>query len=367
MYDIEAGKRISRQKKYFQSKNPGEVLFCRTESMPSFELHWIMELSENSLSAVQSRSYINKVNTNFVKKMREACQTIYKYDDDSIPTPEVYFSIGAVTAAMSGEPVIFAGDTGWCEPCIDTLDDIEKIDFNPDNPWIQLHLKVAQDLIDKWEGDFCVLPFIHRSPLDAANGLRGNDLFTDFYDNPDMVKELISKCADWTIKTEQFLRDNLTYPDGIERGVWSVYLPEHAIFINGDPVDLISAKQQKEFELPYTEKIFMLAGGGFYHHHALGIRQVENVSEVKNLFVQNIYTDPNQPIPIENMMENKEVKDAVVKSSLKAPIHLNGDFYPMTDKMVSVLKEGRFILRHEGDDQYSEVILQKLKDLRIWI
>ncbi len=352
--------RVRRHRAFLSRAVAGDTLFMQSGILPGFEGHWIKALMSEGLSDLLKPDRIDKINTQYVRELRGKLNHALRIDDDSVPTAEVYFSIGSVTAAMTGRPASFSGDTGWCEPELHDWDDLPKLVFNPDNPWLRFHVLVYRDLAAKCEGDYLMLPFIHRSPLDAANGIRGNALFTDFYDSPDMAKSLINWCAEWSIRVEDMLRSELSLPAGIARGVWSVAVPDNAVFVNGDPVDLISDEQHAEFERPFTEKLFTATGGGFFHHHALGMRQVSNVSRTRGLLVQNILTDPNVPVPVHLMLRDEGFRGQVVEASMKAPIHLTGDFSAVLEELLPVLRQGRFILRHDGPPENTNELVEKL-------
>jgi len=82
------------------------------------------------------------------------------------------------------------------------------------------------------------------------------------------------------------------------------------------------------------------------------------------LIAQNILTDPNQPVPAERMVNYEQEAETIVKASLFAPVHLNGDFSPYFDRLLPILKQGRFILRYEGPDELSGELINKLNRVR---
>lgn len=357
--------RIARQKAFFASRNKNETLILNWSNLYYLSLYFVRKLGEYTPEELYNESVLDGIIDDYLVKMKEHITGTFKYEDDLVPTPDIFFDIGTVTSSMGGVPAVRAGETIWCMPVIESWDCIEKLRFNPDSIWIRLHILAYQRLLDRWEGDFCPIPYLHHSPLDGAWSLRGDRMLYDFYDYPDMVKKLVDWCAEWSIRVERHIAANTKAPEGLSRGVWGVVLPEGAVFVNGDPIDLISGQQHREFDKPYTEKLFTSTGGGFYHHHALGIRQAANVSKTKGLYVQNIYTDPNQPVPAEIMIRDERVRQEVIGASMEAPIHLTGDFYPFFDELLPILREGRFILRCEGDNEseFGEM-LDKLNRVR---
>lgn len=82
--------------------------------------------------------------------------------------------IGSITAAMTGLTPVHDTWTSWLEPNMN-WPDIDRLAFDPGNKWIQFAIRINQALWKYWEEDFSVLPYLHRSPLDAANGIRGTE------------------------------------------------------------------------------------------------------------------------------------------------------------------------------------------------
>jgi len=357
--------RVDRTIKFLHEKKPGTLLWQRHTDMKRLrlQLHWIKRLMNQDVSELLDIKLVSDWNAAFLKELRTTYDHLYALEDDSVPTPEVYFSIGSYTAMMSKYPVHFASNTGWCEPNIDNWEALEKLFFDPDNKWIRFYTMVTQDMIAQWEGDYALMPAFHRSPLDAANGLRGNDLFIDCYDEPERVQNLIQRCADWAIAYEAHIKKETDWPKDLLRGVWRLALPADAVCVNGDPVDLISEEHQAIFDRPSASRFFTSTGGGFFHHHTMGIRQVENVSYTKGLLVQEVLTDPNIEPPFKQIIGNEKIARMFVEASLRAPIMITGDFLPYFDQLAPVLEQGCFILDDTGK-QNADVMIKKLERFR---
>jgi len=356
--------RTERVLSFLSSKTPGKVLITNAKNgVPILDLYWLSRFMEGPIEDYLNQKAVSRGSDIILSELRSEKNITFDFDDDTVPTFEVFFSVGGTSAMMSGISPVFASDTGWCEPSLPDITKFKNLTFNPDNPWVRFNVMVAKDLINKWEGDFALMPSFHRSPLDAANGLRGNDIFLDMYDHEEDVIRLVEACADWSLSLESYLNETLCFPRGLRRGAWGVTLPDRAVIVNGDPVDLINAEQQQKFDRFSCEKLFTNTGGGFFHHHALGIRQAGNVSLTEGILIQNIYTDPGLMLPAVSMIEDENLCEQIIKASLKTAIHLNGDFYPIIDKLFPILSKGRFILKHENIENLP-ALLEKLEPLR---
>ena len=356
--------RSARTLNFLKDRTPGKVLITNANNgVPILDLYWLKRLMESPLEDYLNQKAVSQGSDFVLSQLRSKNNKTFDFDDDTVPTFEVFFSVGGTSAMMSGKSPIFVSDTGWYEPSLHDITKFKDLTFDPDNPWVRFDVMVAEDLINKWEGDFALMPAFHRSPLDAANGLRGDDLFLDMYDHEEDVIRLVEACADWSLSLENYLNETLCFPDGLRRGAWGLALPDKAVIVNGDPVDLISAEQQQKFDRFSCEKLFTNTGGGFFHHHALGIRQAGNVALTEGILIQNIYTDPGLALPAVSIIEDEDLCERIIEASLKTPIHMNGDFYPIIDKLLPILKQGSFILKHENIENLP-LLLDKLEPLR---
>ena len=339
--------RMQRARAFHEGSDRGDLL-CTVNSWGRYailEQHICRYLHERPRPEALEPAAIEDMIAEYAAAMRESFETVFAIPDDMVPCAEVYWGIGGITAAQTCRDPIHAGGTSWFEPNL-PWDQIAQLRFDPDDKWVQLALHVNQALWRHWDEDFFILPFLHRSPLDAANGIRGTELFLEMYTEPEKVKKLIDWCADWSISIERFLRENSGPParSGWGTGVWGAWLPNGAVFVNGDPVGLISREMQPQFEGPFTEKLFTSTGGGFFHNHAIGLHQIDLVCRTGGTLIQQIGPDPKQPVPVDEVLADPATRERFVEASLDAPIALNNVRPDQVDDILPILKRGRFIV-----------------------
>lgn len=345
--------RLHKQKIFFSRREKGDLLLyvnIRNRGYPRLGAYLYNLLAHAEIREIFNQTAVEEIIAGYVDQLRQSLFGFYLLDDDALPAlTDVYLNIGAVTSAMTGREVTFAKQMIWCEPSME-WEEIEKLKFDPDNPWIRLTLELNKALWKFWDEDFLIIGYRHRSPLDAANGIRGSCIFEEMYTEPDRVKNLISWCADWSIGLEILIRDEVDFVEGY-RGDLCTWIPEQTVWVNGDAIDLISPVSAKEFDLPYSSRLFSNLGGGFFHHHSIGLHQVKQVASVEGLYLQHIANDhPAGPIPAEVMLNNEVVREQVLEVSMTAPVMLDGTPYRFIDSLLPILEEGRFVLVVECDN-----------------
>jgi len=337
--------RIERVQAFYAGNAPGDLL-C---SVNSWGRYAILEQALcgdlNSLPVEQALDpdHVESFITDYVRRLRESFKTVYEHDDDVLPCAEVYWGIGGITATIARSDPTFSDGMSWYEPNL-SWEEIDGLRFDPDNRWTRYALQINRILWREWNRDYLILPFLHRSPLDAANGLRGTELFREMYSDPDRVKELIDWCADWSIAMENFLYENTPHDPDWGAGVWGTWLPPRSVFVNGDPVGMISREMQQEFDAPYTGKLFSAVGGGFFHNHAIGMHQVDLLAKTPGTVIQQIGEDPNAVDPVWAVLHDPDAREMMLEASLTTPMYLNGVGPNEVDDILPILKHGRFYI-----------------------
>ena len=267
-------------------------------------------------------------------------------DDSCAPmwaSPTIDWGTGATAALFTGGRLVFEEMTSYtAEPVVRTWDDIDKVGFQTDSPLVQYELDTWRGISSEYVPGIPVTPHNFRSPLDLANDCRGNGLFTDLYDNTDRVHELLDRCTESIIEAYDFFRAEIPLLREAPGGAWGIGLPDTGmLFLNGDPVDLISIDMGETFNHPYVARLADHADALYFHHHSIGIDRAGSIGKIKGLTVQEVLQDPNGP-RIEDCID-----EALIAASLKTPIDLTvnlAEFGDALDDALARLRQGRFIL-----------------------
>ncbi|MHC4562326.1 MAG: hypothetical protein ACYS8X_06075 [Planctomycetota bacterium] len=337
--------RCARWAAFHESRQVGDLMVSSWgDRFVSLESFLCEQMNQRPVEEVIDPRNVPDMIARYIELCHAKCETAENYTDDFVPEALVYWGIGGINAAITGGEPFYDGSTCWYEPEL-SWEQIETLRFDPDNKWVQFALHVNQALWTLWDEDFHVLAFLHRSPLDAANGIRGNELFEEMYTNPQAVHRLIDWCVDWVLAMEQFLADSdgRTCPPGWGTAVWGHWLPDRGIFVNGDPVGLISREMALEFEQPYTARLFRQTGGGFFHNHTIGLYQVDMVSATPGTLVQYFVDDPRQPSATEALLHYPQLREKMLAASLDAPIGMVVAPEDLDD-VLDIIKHGRFVV-----------------------
>jgi hypothetical protein len=281
--------------------------------------------------------------------------------DDAIPIVPVHFDIGIQTAVMTGLEPQFLTESWWLEPNLG-WDAIDALAFDPDNRWFRMFLAVNRSLWKHWEEDYFFLPFWHRSPLDAANGIRGTALFEEMYTEPDRVKRLVDWCVDCELEIERRLYEDADGPEAWGIGHMGMCMPKGAVWVNGDPVTMISREMMREFEQPFTGRLFTSTGGGFFHNHTKGLFQVDQVARTPGIVVQHFNRDPNCPCVADVLSGEAPERERLLDASRRTPIYVDQVKRAEVGTFLPHLASGRFLLQVLCSPDETETVLKELRN-----
>ncbi len=342
---------IERQRRFFAGSAPGERLafvWCpelNDDSPPVEQLMGqVNEYIKANSGQLPDRPALEAMVTRTVSDARRYWAWRDEVIDDDYPhLIGVHFDIGIQTAVMTGIEPRLEGFCWWLD-CNLSWEEIDALTPQPDNRWFEL-FDTLNDLIwDRWEGDYHFLPHWHRSPLDAANGIRGNAIFEEMYTAPDRVKALTDWCVDCELAIEAQLARHRRGPAEWGTGHMGFVMPAGAVWVNGDPVALISREMMREFEQPYTGRLFTSTGGGFFHNHTKGLYQVDQVAQTPGIVLQHFNRDPNCPRVSDVLAGEAGPRENLLAASRRTPIYVDQVDYDELDAFRPWLGEGRFAL-----------------------
>lgn len=335
MYNDRINKRIERYRKFFSTAEPDQIMVCVSP--------YTFEKAYDGYNGIGKKlnewkfpndipEYIS-CQINNIEHFLEITNDI---DDDYVPNISPFLGVGFLCAMMTGQDVIFTEDTSWSHEIFKDYNKLEELDFNRNNRHQRLMQNLFAELTKKQKENFTIGSLSHFAPIDMANAVRGNNLFYDYYDNPEPLKLLLYKIADYTIKCEENLKEITGYvQDGYTTA--SMWLPGKGLFMSEDAADLGSSETYKNFAMPATQKILNHFGGGYVHHHAKGWQIHKEIASLKNMTAVEFSWDPNCERPVDHLEELYEYHSHLVPLQIRCRPE---DVY----KYIDIMRKFRLII-----------------------
>jgi len=293
---IDINQRQERYRRFYESHQPGEMLIiCNYAGGPpaqavdfrgydftqlgDHQRYWDV-LIENTLACVADRADL---------------------DDDWMPGIEAYYGFGSFGAVYCDAPLTFTETTSYIEPALERLEDVDALDLAKERFWARLFVSAARYLSEKSAGRFLISAYPNPSPLDVANLLRGNAIFTDVYEQPAQFRHLLDCCLAGALANMRRIAQATANPGGGTLA-FNRWIPQGALLLE-DAADLISPKLYRDIGRPYTQRMIDAAGGAYLHHHSLGRHQFANMAQLRGLYVEQISSDPAPRRPVTEVEE----------------------------------------------------------------
>lgn len=290
--------RVERYHRFYASNKPGDLLIVNRPA-------WVKK--KNLFEYDFENGGHLEMAADIIHGARVLLEMNGELDDDLIPWLIADFGIATLHAFLIDVPIQFAEWTSWAPHPLSGPDGYKKlseIKYDPDNKWVRRTREMLAFWREQYDGTFLPMTNTHFGPLDLANSLRGNQLFTDFFDQEDEVRTLLNCCTEAIIRYEEDLRQ-VAGPWLGEYGMpfWGALAPCSAVFLSEDAMDLSGPTVSEEWGMPYTERIREHFGCIAVHHHMYG-RPVHSLigREVRNSLVQ-ISNDPNCPPAMDMLCE----------------------------------------------------------------
>ena len=220
--------------------------------------------------------------------------------DDLLPCLKPYYGIAEHSAFVGGK-VVFGANTSYHQHPIEEWEDFYKLSLDENNENFRLLLDSMEYLKSREkEAGFIAVLRGGEAPMDMANALRGNDLFTDFYDEPEMVRRLMEFCTEAGKFTFRHQLDIIGQRGGGVMTGMNLWLPGKSIgHLSEDASCMCSPEIYREFGKPYTEKLLEDYDFTVMHTHGMGSHILPEIAAIEKIKWIEISADPNQPRPVE--------------------------------------------------------------------
>jgi len=103
-----------------------------------------------------------------------------------------------------------------------------------------------------------------QGPFDIAHLIRGHDIYTDIYDDPDFVHHLLGLCTDTYVEASKVMKEAIGEP--LDSGYHATaYMGNGGVRLCDDSAINVSESTYREFIQPYVQRALDPFGGGWYH------------------------------------------------------------------------------------------------------
>ena len=234
-------------------------------------------------------------------------------EDDLLPVARVSFGSSAYGAYLGAE-VTFTGGAGWSKPSLPDYSQIEHIGVLEYTPgaveWQNRQREACHYFVEAARGKFALCETEPMEGLNLVEVLRGSATYTDLYDHPDELRQLMDFGGDFNIRFTKMQRAILSpclrYQDGIF-SLFRIWLPGQPAWLSVDAYGLCSPAVFRRFGLEYLQRTIDYFSGGWVHMHASGVHLLPLIKQLKPLLGIGIADDPNQPRAFEKLDEIRAI------------------------------------------------------------
>ncbi len=223
-------------------------------------------------------------------------------DDDSLPCLSPYFGY-AEHSAWIGLDARLQESTSLAVPIVHGPDDIVKLTLSEEHKWFQYMKRGYDYLRSRKDGTFLLCMRGSTSPMDLANSVRGDELFTDFVLQPEFahrLSEVMTEAIDW------YYRHQLSWADDIDGGrIFSMgggWMPGTTIgHMTNDAAMLCGPDLYAKFGFPYERRIVERYDHVQYHVHNEKVHHLPQLAALPNLAMLEVSDDPGSKPVIEDL------------------------------------------------------------------
>ena len=195
--------------------------------------------------------------------------------------------------AIAGCPVERDGDIVWALPALDDLGQLDRVRFDPANPWFCRLLEFTAALLEHGRGRYTVGMGLAAAPGDLMMQLRGQDrLPLDLFDAPELVTALGECCVDFVANALDAhyaaVPRHLGGYAGTLRYFWA---PDRLVESAEDLSFMLSPAMHRRFVVPLHRRLGRRYPHNIVHLHSAQLHTVATLLEVEEIAAIEITPD----------------------------------------------------------------------------
>jgi len=247
-------------------------------------------------------------------------RTAAKLEDDTLPVIVPSFGTG-VEGGYFGADVVYRDATSWCSHIEDLMQHPEKVVYNPDSESVNLIRKCTQYYLDNNQDRCIVGPPNIDCPVDILYMLRGSEIYMDFIDNPEVIKQLLKSIGKGVMQFRDEMWEMMPlYEGGTFNGWMNWWVPQRTGLVGADLFCSCSLDTYREFGFPVHQQMAKSCGQAWFHLHNLGLHLVPAIAEMENLLCLELSEDPNvelKGLELLNKVKSQVPKELVIKVAVR--------------------------------------------------
>lgn len=306
------GKVVPRARRFFNAQEPGHFLVY--VDVPR-EWPPIPKLTEVNVETPEGLAlYLD------AQLESEKCGIRAKegLDDDTIPSAAPYFGYSEHTA-WTGSKVRWQENTSLGDPIISEPNQVDSLDVQEQSESFRRMKASYAYLRSKQDGTFLLAMRGCTSPMELANAVRGDEIFSDFIEDPEFVHRLLKRILQIYPRYLNVLR---SYADEIEGGhVFGITRgwmgPNGMGHFSNDAAMLCGLDVYREFGLPYDQALTSHWDHVIYHVHTQNMHYLPELTKLSRLRLLQLQQDPG-------IGSNFEILDRILELTGSAGLYLNG-------------------------------------------
>jgi len=136
--------------------------------------------------------------------------------------------------------------------------------------------------------------------------VRGGDAYTDVYDNPKAILEMMDFASDLNVRLVREQRKLIPTYRGGRFNFYQIWTPGETIFISVDAYGQCGAEVFERFGRKYVQRLVNEFGGGWLHVHSDAMRLLPNYATLQNIVAIGLEDWIKPPRAMDHLEEIRE-------------------------------------------------------------
>jgi hypothetical protein len=246
----------------------------------------------------------------FLPDYEQMYEVATELGQDAFWAAEPFTGIPWMEAILGCE--IVAGEESFISrPWMESLDDIDKISFDPNNPWLLKYLEFTRKLVELSNGRFPIGMPIMRGPADIVGAIMGQvEMVLALVDECERMKEFFLRVTNVFLRVISAQNELIPpFLGGTALGFYHVYCPGPSIWYQEDLSAIMSPALYREF---LTEPERMICAGHDFtaiHLHPASFFLLDDLLAKEDLKAIEVNKDVGGPSIKEMLPSLRKIKE----------------------------------------------------------